>query len=157
MFRFRLATIRLTATTLLVVFLSALLGPAAALAGLASHDGEPAHLHLPGLPQAHHHHDEEEDDADDHATGQAGHAPKSSHAHKGCTGDDDQQLAGVGVVLKALASHAAPAGLALPPAQSFTFGPFQGWDRELAVVLVPPERLKPKIPDLRIFIGSLVI
>ncbi|MCI1189809.1 hypothetical protein MON38_20500 [Hymenobacter sp. DH14] len=159
MFRFHLASIRLIATTLLVVFGSALLGPAVAAAHELHEGGE--HLHLPGLPQAHHHHDE--DDDDDHPAGQhpaahqVAHAPKSYHGHHACTGDDEQQLAGVSPLAKLLTDHAAPAVLALPPALSFGFRPFQAWDRQLAVVLVPPAHLKPKIPDLRIFIGSLVI
>jgi len=162
MFQFHRASIRLTATTLLVVFLSVLLGPVAALAGAGHAAGE--HLHLPGLPQAHHHHDDDHDDDDnDHpaehqlAAHRVAHAPKSHHGHHAYTGDDEQQLAGVSPLAKLLTDHAAPVLLALPPAQHFTFRPFQAWDRQLAVVLVPPEHLKPKIPDLRIFIGSLVI
>ena len=158
MFQFHRASIRLTATTLLVVFLSALLGPVVAVAHELYEGGE--HLHLPGSPQAHHHHD---DDDDDHPAGhhpaahQVAHAPKSHHGHHACTGDDEQQLAGESPLAKLLADHAAPTVLALPPAQSFVFRPFQAWNRQRAVVLVPPEHLKPKIPDLRIFLGSLVI
>ena len=160
MFQFHRASIRLTATTLLVVFLSALLGPVVAVAHELHEGGE--HLHLPGLPQAHHHHDDDDDD-DDHpaahhpATHSVAHAPKSHHGHHACTGDDEQQLASVSPLAKLLTDHAAPVLLALLPVQSFGFRPFQAWDRQLAVVLVPPEHLKPKIPDLRIFIGSLVI
>ena len=166
MFRFRHATIRLTASTLLVVFLSALLGPVAALAQQQPHQEAAGHLHLPSMPQAHHHHDEDQDesqadddDDDDDDTPMARHAPASHHGHHACTNDDDQQLSSLSPLLKLLASDAAPAVLALPPAQSFLFlfRPFQAWDRQQAVVLVPPEHLKPKIPDLRIFIGSLVI
>lgn len=160
MFQFHRASLRLTATTLLVIFLSALLGPVAALARQGHAAGE--HLHLPGLPQAHHHHDDEAADdvhpAGHHPTAhQVEHAPKSHHGHHSCTGDDEQQLAGVSPLVKLLTDHAAPVLLALPPALSFVFRPFQAWDRQQAVVLVPPEHLKPKIPDLRIFIGSLVI
>ena len=161
MFQFHRASIRLTATTLLVVFLSALLGPVAALASARQQHLVGAHLHLAGLPQAHHHHDEDdEDDHDHHAAALAGHAPKSHHSHKTCTGDDEQQLTSVDPLLKLLdaAYHGAPAVLTLPPVlSSFVFRPYQAWDRQQAVVLVPPEHLKPKIPDLRIFIGSLVI
>jgi hypothetical protein len=159
MFRFHRSTIRLTATTLLVVFLSALLGPVVALARVqqlreCAEAGE--HLHLPGMPQAHHHHEDDHHDQDEHPTPGL-HAPKSHQPHHGCTTSDHQQLSSLTPLLKLLAGHSAPAVLALPPAQSFLFRPFQDWDRQQAVVLVPPEHLKPKIPDLRIFIGSLVI
>ena len=155
MFQFHRASIRLTATTLLVVFLSALLGPVVAVAHELHEGGE--HLHLPGLPQAHHHHDDDDDDDHHPAHHQVAHAPKSHHGHHACTGDDEQQLASVSPLAKLLSDYAAPILLSLPPAPSFVFRPFQAWDRQLAVVLVPPAHLKPKIPDLRIFIGSLVI
>ncbi|GAB3319389.1 hypothetical protein ACFQT0_30170 [Hymenobacter humi] len=169
MLRFHRATIRLTATTLLVIFLSALLGPVVARAQLRrAHSKARAHLHLPGMPQAHHHHGYDEHDQNDEPNGDkhhdqdehhapALHAPKSHHAHHGCTSRDEQQLTGLSPLLKLLAAPAAPALLALPPALSFAFRPFQAWDREQAVALVPPGHLKPKIPDLRIFIGALVI
>ena len=163
MLRFRPATIRLLASTLLVVFLSALVGPVVALAQLLPHRGAAEHLHLPTMPQAHHHHDDDHDQNTDDDHDQDHHAPVAQHSsnphhgHHACTGDDDQPLTGLAPLLKLLSDHAAPAVLALPPAQCFLFRPFQAWDRQQAVALVPPEHLKPKIPDLRIFIGSLVI
>lgn len=163
MLRFRPATIRLTASTLLVVFLSALLGPVAALALLLPHHEAAEHLHLPNMPQAHHHHDDDHDESTDDDHDQDHHAPVARHSsnphhgHHACTGDDDQPLTGLTPLLKLLSGHTAPAVLTLPPAHSFAFRPFQAWDRQQAVVLVPPAHLKPKIPDLRIFIGSLVI
>lgn len=153
MFRLTRSTIRLTATTLLVVFLGALLGPVAALAHEWHEAGE--HLHLPGQPQAHHHHDDE-DHAPDGA-GPARHPTKSPASHRACPNNDQQQVTGVSALVKLLTGPATPAGLALPPTHSFAVCPYQAWDRQRAVVLVPPERLKPKIPDLRIFLGSLVI
>ncbi|MCB2408095.1 hypothetical protein [Hymenobacter lucidus] len=162
MFRFHRSILRLTATTLLVVFLSALLGPVAALAQLLRYSAA-VHLHLPSMPQAHHHHDDDHDDNQDDDHEQDHHAPVAQHSsnphhgHHACTGDDDQQLTGLTPLLKLLGGHSAPAVLALPPAQILLFRPFQAWERQQAVVLVPPEHLKPKIPDLRIFIGSLVI
>jgi uncharacterized protein involved in copper resistance len=50
-----------------------------------------------------------------------------------------------------------PLYIALPPASSFTLAHFEAWDRTQAVLLVPPAHLKPKIPDIRVFIGSLTI
>ncbi|MDO7845160.1 hypothetical protein Q5H92_02240 [Hymenobacter sp. M29] len=163
MFRLLPATIRLTASALLVVFLSALLGPAVALAELLPHRAVGEHLHLPNMPQAHHHHDDDHDqnrDDDhyqDHHAPVAQHSSSPHHGHHACTGDDDQSLTGLAPLLKLLGDYPAPAVLALPPVQDFAFRPFQAWDRQQAVALVPPEHLKPKIPDLRIFIGSLVI
>ncbi len=153
MFRLTCSTIRLTATALLVVFLSALLGPVAALAHEWHEAGE--HLHLPGQPQAHHHHDDE-----DHAQGADGpalHPTKRAASHRACPNNDQQQMMGVSALVKLLTGPAAPAVLALPPAHSLAVHLYQAWDRQRAVVLVPPEHLKPKIPDLRIFLGSLVI
>lgn len=52
---------------------------------------------------------------------------------------------------------ALPLYVALPPASSFTLVHFQAWDRTQPVLLVPPAHLKPKIPDIRVFLGSLTI
>jgi hypothetical protein len=52
---------------------------------------------------------------------------------------------------------AMPLYVALPPVNSFTLAHFQAWDRTQPVLLVPPAHLKPKIPDIRVFIGSLTI
>ncbi|GAB2464848.1 hypothetical protein GCM10011375_35410 [Hymenobacter qilianensis] len=51
----------------------------------------------------------------------------------------------------------SPLYLALPPASSFALAHFEAWDRTMPVLLVPPAHLKPKIPDIRVFIGSLTI
>ncbi|MBC6608807.1 hypothetical protein H8B13_18410 [Hymenobacter sp. BT188] len=156
MLRLHRSARRLTATTLLVVFVSALLGPVVALARVLSHEAA-KHLHLPSMPQAHHHHDEaheKQDHPNDLAPGSKSGAHSSQHA---CSSGDGQQLMSLAPLLKLLASPAAPAVLALPPAQRFLCRLFRAWDRQQAVVLVPPEHRKPKIPDLRIFLGSLVI
>jgi hypothetical protein len=50
-----------------------------------------------------------------------------------------------------------PLYVALPPASSFALAHFEAWDRTQPVLLVPPAHLKPKIPDIRVFIGSLTI
>jgi hypothetical protein len=52
---------------------------------------------------------------------------------------------------------AMPLYLALPRVSSFVVAHFQAWDRTQPVLLVPPAHLKPKIPDIRVFIGSLTI
>ncbi|MDQ2794401.1 MAG: hypothetical protein M3Y12_10405, partial [Bacteroidota bacterium] len=46
----------------------------------------------------------------------------------------------------------------LPTAIEFHFRPLAGqWDRTATVSLVSPRHLKPKIPDIRIFIQSLTV
>ncbi len=46
----------------------------------------------------------------------------------------------------------------LPAAIAFYFQPLAGqWNRTAAVALVPPRQLKPKIPDIRIYIQSLTV
>ena len=51
-----------------------------------------------------------------------------------------------------------PAPALLPAAIAFHFRPLAGqWDRTATVALVPPRQLKPKIPDIRIFIQSLTV
>ncbi|MDU0371960.1 hypothetical protein ACFPAF_16280 [Hymenobacter endophyticus] len=52
----------------------------------------------------------------------------------------------------------SPAPALLPEATSFFFQPAAShWDPTAAVVLVSRQVLPPKIPDIRIFIGSLTI
>ena len=52
---------------------------------------------------------------------------------------------------------AAPLWLSQPPLLDFAFARFTGWAPAQAVVLVPARQLKPKIPDVRVFIQSLTI
>ncbi|WP_426059828.1 hypothetical protein [Hymenobacter sp. B1770] len=52
----------------------------------------------------------------------------------------------------------SPAPALLPAATEFHFRPLAGkWNRTAAVALVPARHLKPKIPDIRIFIQSLTV
>ena len=153
MLQFSRPTIRLIAAALLVFFMSALFGPALVLADVVRPQVAEDHLHLPGLPQAHHHH-ENEKQLRLHL--QAGPA-KGHHSCQTCTNDDEPPLAGLRPLVKLLGEHAAPLVLALPPVQNYRYQAFQAWDRQRAVVLVPPDYLQPKIPDLRIFLGSLTI
>lgn len=153
MLRFSRPAIRLIAAAQLLVFLSGLLGPALVLAEVARPRVTENHLHLPGLPQAHHHH-ESETQLRLHL--QAGPA-KSHHSCQTCTRDDEPPLAALKPLAKLSGELAAPVVLALPPVQSYRYQAYQAWDRQRAVVLVPPAYLKPKIPDLRVFLGSLTI
>ena len=52
---------------------------------------------------------------------------------------------------------AAPLWLSQPPLLDFAFARFTGWAPAQAMVLVPARQLKPKIPDVRVFIQSLTI
>lgn len=153
MLRFSCHTIRLIATTLLVVFLSALLGPTLVLADVVRPRVAEDHLHLPGLPQAHHHHESEKQLRLHLKVGSA----KDHHSCQTCTNDDEPPLAGLRPLAKLLSELAAPVVLALPPTHNYRYQAFQAWDRQRAVLLVSPNYLRPKIPDLRVFLGSLTI
>ena len=51
-----------------------------------------------------------------------------------------------------------PAPAVLPTAVEFYFRTLAGkWDQTATVALVPPRHLKPKIPDIRIYIQSLTV
>ncbi|OGX86585.1 hypothetical protein [Hymenobacter glacialis] len=91
-------------------------------------------------------------------------AKKESHStNKSTDGKDDCCKDNAAAVLSSLTvpaqKHlfiAAPA--VLPMAMAFYFRPLAGqWDRTAPVALVPPRQLKPKIPDIRIFIQSLTV
>ncbi|WP_022821877.1 hypothetical protein [Hymenobacter norwichensis] len=153
MLRFPCHTIRFIAATLLVVFLSALLGPALVLAEVVRPRVAEDHLHLPGLPQAHHHHESEKQLQLHLKAGPV----KKHHSCQTCTNDDEPPLAALKPLAKLLGELAAPALLALPPVQSYRYQAYQALDRQRPVALVPPDYLKPKIPDLRVFLGSLTI
>ena len=69
-------------------------------------------------------------------------------------------------IARLLAAQAAPQGhsvgapaLALLPAGAVAvaFPRFTGWQQAQKVALVPTRHLKPKIPDIRIFIQSLTV
>ena len=47
--------------------------------------------------------------------------------------------------------------LSTPPVFDFLFARFTSWEQRQTVALVPPRHLKPKIPDLRVYIQSLTI
>ncbi len=85
----------------------------------------------------------------------AGHAPQAGK-HDCCKDKS-------GKLLPALTTAAekhllSPAPALLPPAADVRFRLLAGpWDRTAAVRLVPPRQLKPKIPDIRIFIQSLTV
>ncbi|TYZ07233.1 hypothetical protein FY528_15565 [Hymenobacter lutimineralis] len=163
------------ATSLLVVFLNVFFGqvfcalamPAAA-AYAAEHRhpaGTPAHEHP--RPAAHEHQAPHSHGAGHDAAAAHHHdehkAPASggSHQHgpKGACCQDDA------AAVWASLTHPPKAGIekmtfmpvALPPAPLALVVRFQQWDRTQPVLLVARRQLKPKIPDIRIFIQSLTV
>ena len=81
---------------------------------------------------------------------------KTSGKHDCCKGKSASLLASL--TTPAEKHLLGPAPAVLPTAIEFHFRPLAGqWNRTLAVALVPPRQLKPKIPDIRIFIQSLTV
>ncbi|GAA4054964.1 hypothetical protein GCM10022409_47640 [Hymenobacter glaciei] len=146
---------RLLATSFLLVFVNVLAGQCycASMRPVASAAAKPAPM-APG-----------------HACCRAAAAAKAKQAASKSTaashekrpvGADDCCRKKAASVVAGLDSPAAkllvPAPAVLPTALAFHFRPVAGkWDRMGAVALVPPRQLKPKIPDIRIFIQSLTV
>ena len=145
---------------MLVVFLNVFFGqalcalamPATAAHGHEHPAGTPPHHHEPAAAAAH--------DADHAALGP--HQHPASHSHKSgkggsCCQDD-------AAAVWASLAHPPKAGadqllapFTLPTAPYALPARFQHWDRTRPVSLVARRRLKPKIPDIRIFIQSLTV
>lgn len=151
-------TKRVTATSLLVVFLNVFVGQClcaqfgimarAERAVAAQPVSKPTH------PGCHGH------AAKKAAPGKQHHAAKSHGSSKGhdcCKNKSAKVLKGLTAPPTAKPTAEASLPLALPPVQDFEFAKFAAWDAAQAVVLVPPQHLPPKIPDIRIFVGSLTI
>ena len=90
--------------------------------------------------------------------GEIGRQPvkKTSGKHDCCKDKSASLLSSLGTPA---AKHLlGPAPAVLPTAIAFHFRPLAAqWNRTLAVALLPPRQLKPKIPDIRIFIQSLTV
>jgi hypothetical protein len=157
MFRSLFPFRRLLATSFLLVFVNVFVGqcwcatlnpvPAAPRpVATAHHKAEkPAHpgCHGHGAMAEHH-------------AKQKGHAPKSSGNHDCCKDKSASLLSSL--TTPAQKHLLIPAPAVLPTAIEFHFRPLAGkWDRTATVVLVSPRQLKPKIPDIRIFIQSLTV
>ncbi|MBG8555787.1 hypothetical protein [Hymenobacter guriensis] len=174
MFRLKTHSRRTMAASLLVVFLNVFFGqvvcalampvapavgqphqhPAGTLAHehkqehKAPHSHEEGHSHgkEPGATAKHEHHESETP------------APHK-HGSKGACCQDDA------AAVWASLAHPPKAGIekmafmpvALPPAPLALVVRFQQWDRTRPVLLVARRQLKPKIPDIRIFIQSLTV
>lgn len=158
MFRTLFPFRRLLATSFLLVFVNVFVGqcwcatvnPVAVAphaAGLTHHKAteKPAH------PGCHGHGDPAE-----HPGKQKGHSPKSTTRHDCCKDKSASLLSSLNSPGQKQLLLPAPA--VLPTAITFHFRPQAGpWDRTQAVTLVPPRHLKPKIPDIRIFVQSLTV
>jgi hypothetical protein len=146
-------TKRITATSLLVVFLHVLVGQC--LCAVAGGQARAAHLAAAGqgsgAPACH----AAKARKQAHAPHQS--APASKQSHDCCKGKLAKVLKELSTppVAKLLAE--APPVLALPPLQSLSWPAFTAWTSDAAVCLVPPRHLPPKIPDIRVFIGSLTV
>lgn len=161
MYRLSSHSRRVTAATLLVVFLNVFFGQAVcALAMPAA-----PHEHQAGGRGAHHHESEAPEAHHDHATGGAKHHTHdtpASHSHKsGSKGSCCQDDA---AAVWASLTHPPKVGIDKMVPLVFTMpAPFalvaraHHWNRTRPVLLVARRQLKPKIPDIRIFIQSLTV
>jgi len=166
MFRLKTHSRRTVAASSLVVFLNMFFGQvvcALAMPATAAHEhhhehpaGTPAHHHehkaphahgaKPGATAKHQHHGSE-------APGPHKHGPKGA-----CCQDDAAAVwASLAHPPKAGIGNVAFMPVVLPPAPVVLLVRFQQWDRTQPVLLVARGRLKPKIPDIRIFIQSLTV
>ena len=166
MFRLKTHSRRTVAASLLVVFLNVFFGQVVcALAMPAAAMHEHHHEHPAGTPAHHHEHQVPHSHKKEHgATARHQHHDRQTpgshkHSSKGSCCQDDA------AAVWASLAHPPKAGIekmafvlvALPPAPLALVVRFQQWDRTRPVLLVARRRLKPKIPDIRIFIQSLTV
>ncbi|MFC6224911.1 hypothetical protein ACFP2F_16810 [Hymenobacter artigasi] len=157
MFRSLFPFRRLLATSFLLVFINVFVGqcwcatlnpvPAATpKVAMSHHDVEkPAH---PGC----HGHGAEAKNQKKHDS----HPAKPATNHDCCKDKSASLLSSLTTPAQKYLFIQAPA--VLPTAIAFHSRPLAGqWDRTATVALVPPRHLKPKIPDIRIFIQSLTV
>ncbi len=155
MFTFTRHQCRVTAFTLLALFVSAmgLLGVCAVWCGPAHGPGGGAVIVASASAPANQHSCCAKKAAADEARKPS---PKKAEC---CTHEKVAKLAAVpdGPLVKLLADD-APA-LGLPPGALAwePVHPVGAWDRTQPVRLVPPRHLPPKIPDLRVFLHSLTV
>ena len=160
MYRLSSNSRRVTAASLLVVFLNVFFGQVVCALAMpaAPHEhhagGQSAHHHESGATAVHHH----ETGAARHHT----HDTPASHSHKsGSKGSCCQDDA---AAVWASLTHPPKVGVDKMVPLVFTMpAPFalvaraHHWDRTRPVQLVARRQLKPKIPDIRIFIQSLTV
>ena len=166
MFRLKTHSRRVTAASLLVVFLNVFLGQvvcALAMPAAATHEHHHEH---PARTPAHHHehqaphsHGKEQGATASHQHHGSEAPGPHKHGSKGTCCQDDA------AAVWASLAHPPKAGIekmafmpvALPPAPLVLVTRFQRWDRSRPVLLLARRQLKPKIPDIRIFIQSLTV
>lgn len=164
MFHLTAFTRRLTAMTFLVVFLNVTVGQClCAFAGpqpLTLGAAAPAHAGCHGhsdaaavAPRHHGHHDQ----ASRKAHHQPGKGATGKTNHDCCKDKSASVLAGLSTPSLSKLVPAAPLCLSTPPVLNLSFARFTGWNQAQAVLLVPPQHLPPKIPDIRIYIQSLTV
>lgn len=167
MFHLTAFTRRLTAMTFLVIFLNVTVGqclcavarpqPLTTGTGTAapSHPGCAGHAEAKPVAHAHH-------EAHEHV----GHKPHLHDSSKRSTGKTNHDcckdksasvLAGLSAPSVSKLVPGVPMWLSPPPVLDFSFARFTAWNRAQAVLLVPPQHLPPKIPDIRIYIQSLTV
>ncbi|GAB3323494.1 hypothetical protein ACFQT0_27030 [Hymenobacter humi] len=154
------------AASLLVVFLNVFFGQVVcALAMPTTPAGGHQHKHPAGTPAHKHEHKASHSHGKQHgATAKHEHHDNETpaphkHGSKGACCQDDA------AAVWASLAHPPKAGIekmvfmpvALPPAPLVLVARFQQWDRTRPVLLVARRQLKPKIPDIRIFIQSLTV
>lgn len=158
MFRSLFLFRRLLATTFLVVFVNVFVGQCwcATMASATPGEAPAATCHAkPVKPMP--------PGCKSHGMAQAGHAKgkadplhQPSGKHDCCKNKSASLLASL--VTPGEKHVAVPAPALLPAPVEFHFRAMAGaWDRTASVLLVPPRQLKPKIPDIRIFIQSLTV
>ncbi|GAA4509316.1 hypothetical protein GCM10023172_42620 [Hymenobacter ginsengisoli] len=149
-------TQRFTALTLLLLFLQVTAGQCLCAAAV----GPWAHMAVPKPapaamrythPGCHGH-----DMAEHTAAGKHQHGP-AKQSHDCCKDKSAAILKALSTPPAAKLALAGPMLLALPPVLGFTFPRFTAWSREQAVMLVPPQHLPPKIPDIRVYLRSLTV
>ncbi|MDF7814862.1 hypothetical protein [Hymenobacter sp. YC55] len=149
---------RLLATTFLVVFVNVFVGQCwcAAMTPAATGKALLADCHMkPAKPMP--------AGCKMHGGAKAGHVKGKTHNSHNSSGKHDCCKDRSVSLLKSLTTPAekhvaVPVPALLPAAVEFQFRPMAGpWDRTASVLLVPPRQLKPKIPDIRIFIQSLTV
>ena len=166
MFRLKTHSRRTMAASLLVVFLNVFFGQVVcALAMPAAAMHEHKHEHPAGTPAHQHEHRAPLSHGKEHgATARHQHHDSETpgplkHGSKGACCQDDA------AAVWASLAHPPKAGIekmaflpvALPHAPLVLVARFQRWDRSRPVLLVARRQLKPKIPDIRIFIQSLTV
>ncbi|UYZ64875.1 hypothetical protein [Hymenobacter weizhouensis] len=143
-------TKRVTAASLLVVFLHVFVGQCLCAAIMPGARAERAAVAAPVKPKHPGCHGHTKKAA-------TGHQAPAKQSHECCKDKSAAVLKGLTTPPVEKPAVAGPLWVALPPMQDFTFASVGAWDATQAVRLVPPQHLPPKIPDIRIFVGSLTI